>query len=847
MKTTLIASLALLTGAASALHEDDPKILHRQHPFNGPVWRQSPATFGGQGGAPGTMGSPAFGSNNVTLKAWFPLNQIDGASSGNDCWGYVSPSGREYGIMCTSSGTAFFEVTNPANTQLVGWIDGNDSLWRDVKVYGEYAYSVTEGSGGIQVISLANIDAGQVTLVNTINDVGTANSHNVVINEDSGFLYRSGGGSEGLRMYSLANPASPQYVGSWSARYVHDAQVVTYTTGPNAGREIAYCCAGLNGGSGDTGLTIVDVTNKANPTVIGQVYWPNRAYSHQGWLSEDRQYFYMGDELDENGSLPSTTYVIDVSDPDNAFYVTSFTNGNLAITHNCYTKDGLLYAANYTSGLRVFDLNANPTNPPEYAFYDTYAANDGATFNGLWSVFPYFPSGTVIGSDLESGFFVWDVGQPELALSITGGAPDLVAPGGDFVEMEIQELVAGSLDTSSPTINYDLGTGMQSVPMVAMGGTTWRGTLPSMPCGSPVTWFLTAQGASGQLYTMPEGAPGSTYGSMYADGENLMADEDMEANPGWTVGWAGDTATTGIWEYGDPVGTAAQPEDDHTESGSNCWFTGQGSPGGSVGANDVDGGATSLVTSSYDLSAQSDPTLSFFLWYSNTAGASPNADVFRVDLSSNGGSTWVNALTVGPAGTGTSGGWIEYSIQVASVVSLTNQVRVRFVAEDAGSGSIVEAAVDDFRISELDCSGASLGTRYCSPAATNSTAQPGVLDASGSAVAADNDLTLTGSSLPTSQFCYFVASQSQASIPNPGGSMGTLCLGAPIARFNAQVQNTGPSGSASIAVDLTSVPLPPAFGYAVQPGETWNWQLWYRDVVLNPTSNFTDAISITFQ
>ena len=157
------------------------------------------------------------------------------------------------------------------------------------------------------------------------------------------------------------------------------------------------------------------------------------------------------------------------------------------------------------------------------------------------------------------------------------------------------------------------------------------------------------------------------------------------------------------------------------------------------------------------------------------------------------------------------------------------------------------AAVDDFRISELDCSGGTLGTRYCSPAATNSTAQPGVLDASGSAIAADNDLTLIGSSLPASQFCYFVASQSQASIPNPGGSMGTLCLGAPIARFNAQVQNTGASGSASIAVDLTNVPLPPAFGYAVQPGETWNWQLWYRDVVLSPTSNFTDAISITFQ
>jgi len=846
MKLHLLLPAAVLCTGAVALHDDDPKILHRQRPFAGPIWRNLGLT-NGSGGVPGTSSNPFVGSSNVTLQAQVPLNQIDGASSGNDCWGYVSPSGREYGIMCTSSGTAFFDVTVPSNPQQVGYVSGPGSLWRDVKVYDQYAYIVSEGGSGIQVVSLANIDSGQVTLSGVVNDVGTANTHNVFIDEDAGFLYRTGGGGNGLRMYSLANPASPQYVGAWSSRYVHDAQVVTYTSGPNAGRQIAYCCAGLNGGSGDTGLTIVDVTNKSNPQVIGQVYWPNRAYSHQGWLSEDRQYFYMGDELDEDGSLPTTTYVINVADPDNAFYVTSFTNGNSAITHNCYVKNGLLYAANYTSGLRIFDLNANPTNPPEYGFYDTYAAGDGATFNGLWSVFPYFPSGTVIGSDLESGFLVWDVGEPELNLSINGGAPDLVNPGGDFVEMEIQELVAGGLDVSSPTINYDLGAGMQSVPMVAMGGTTWRGTLPPMPCGSPVTWFLTAQGSSGQLYTMPEGAPANTYGSMYADGETFMVDEDMETNPGWTVGWAGDTATTGVWEYGNPRGTAAQPEDDNTEPGTNCWFTGQGSIGGSLGENDVDGGATSLVTPSYDLGSFLDPEVGFYLWYSNTTGASPNADTFRVDVSQNGGSSWVNALTVGPTGTGTNGGWIFYSFRIADFITMTSQVRLRFVAEDAGSGSIVEAAVDDLTVSELDCSGTSLGTRYCSPAVINSTVQSGRLDLSGSAVVADNDLTLTGSFLPTSQFCYFVASQSQASIPNPGGSMGVLCLGSPIARFKNQIQNTGATGSASIAVDLTNVPLPPAFGYAIQPGETWNWQLWYRDVLIGPTSNFTDAISLTFQ
>ena len=636
-------------------------------------------------------------------------------------------------------------------------------------------------------------------------------------------------------MYSLANPASPQYVGAWSSRYVHDAQVVTYTSGPNAGRQIAYCCAGLNGGSGDTGLTIVDVTNKSNPQVIGQVYWPNRAYSHQGWLSEDRQYFYMGDELDEDGSLPTTTYVINVADPDNAFYVTSFTNGNTAITHNCYIKNGLLYAANYTSGLRIFDLNANPTNPPEYGFYDTYAAGDGATFNGLWSVFPYFPSGTVIGSDLESGFLVWDVGEPELNLSINGGAPDLVDPGGDFVEMEIQELVAGGLDTSSPTINYDLGTGMQSVPMVAMGGTTWRGTLPPMPCGSPVTWYLTAQGTSGQLYTMPEGAPANTYGSMYADGEIFMVDEDMETNPPTSANGDGPTCSG--------ARTRAPPVRGRQHRGWHELLVHR--PGlrrrllartTSTAAPRPGHAATTWRASWTPRSASTSGT--------PTPRAPPRTRTLPGGRVANGGSSWVNALTVGPTGTGTTGAGSSTPSASTDFITMTSQVRL-LRRRGRWLRFVVEAAIDDLTVS-AGLLGGSLGTRYCSPR-SSTPAPSGRIDLSGSAVAADNDLTLTGSFLPTSQFCYFVASQSQASIPNPGGSMGVLCLGSPIARFKNQIQNTGATGSASIAVDLTNVPLPPAFGYAVQPGETWNWQLWYRDVLIGPTSNFTDAISLTFQ
>jgi hypothetical protein len=80
------------------------------------------------------------------------------------------------------------------------------------------------------------------------------------------------------------------------------------------------------------------VTNKNNPIVLDEVFWPGAAYSHQAWLSQDLQYLYLNDELDENGIKPTTTYVIDVADPANASLVGSFTNGNTAVGHNLYTK-----------------------------------------------------------------------------------------------------------------------------------------------------------------------------------------------------------------------------------------------------------------------------------------------------------------------------------------------------------------------------------------------------------------------------------------------------------------------------------------------------------------------------
>ncbi len=139
-----------------------------------------------------------------------------------------------------------------------------------------------------------------------------------------------------------------------------------------------------------------------------------------------------------------------------------------------------------------------------------------------------------------------------------------------------------------------------------------------------------------------------------------------------------------------------------------------------------------------------------------------------------------------------------------------------------------------------------LGTSFCEPAAANSTGSPGQLLASGSDQVADNDFTLTATSLPQNQFGYFVASQGQTAPVTPPGSQGNLCLGggSPILRFTAQVGNSGAAGTFSATLDLAN--FPPPYGGAVLPGQTWSFEGWYRDHNPTATSNFTQGVAVLF-
>ncbi len=859
---SLLALTLAATGAAA--HDGDPKILDKRPAYQGPGFKNVLKSRFATGGGQQELGAGTqFARSNVTLLSWMPLSDfgVGSGGNGNSCFGYTSPSGREYAIFGHSNGTAIIEITQPGNATIVAQISGPQSLWRDMRVYGAYAYAASEGGNGIQVINLTQVDSGIVTQGTTVLTGGSTATHTLAIDTDSGRLYRAGGGGNGLRIYNVGtNPAAPQFLGVWPDRYVHEAQVVTYPTGgPGGGpRQLAICCGGLNNGYDQTGIDIVDVTNGAAPVSLGHFAYGQPGYSHQAWLSPDRQFLFHNDEID---SRPFTR-VFDASNlngsPPTLPYLGEFQNG-VSVDHNIYTKGSLVYESNYRSGLRVFDTTTGVTTPTLHAWFDTFPADDSSGYNGLWNNYPYFPSGVVIGSDLESGFFAWWVGTPQIEFTFPAGAPATVNPAGEAVTVQLQQLTPGILQAGSAKLYWSTGGAYTPVDLVALGGDLYAAVFPALPCGTNVSYYIAATSTNGIVWTSPEGAPSQSDTAVVAFGSTTVVANDFETGvSGFARDTAGDTATSaGFWVRVNPNGTAEQSEDDHTPgTGLLCWVTGQGSTGGSVGEADVDTGRTTLLSGTYDLSAYASPVVGYWRWYSNDGNGAVD-DSFRVDVTAN-GTTWVNVETLGPGHAQASGGWFYHQFNVTDFIAQTNTVRVRFAAEDLGSGSIVEAAIDDFEITEADCTGYAAfcsgdgsgtdcpcgNTGAAGAGCANSTGTSGLLAGSGAASVASDTLSLDASGLPSNVFLlYFQGTQAVNSGLGAVFGDGLRCAGGAVVRLATRAA-AGTTSSYPQGGD----PSVSVRG-GVAAGDTRYYQAWYRNSASFcsiDTFNLTNGLSVVW-
>jgi choice-of-anchor B domain-containing protein len=374
----------------------------------------------------------AFTCSNIELTSHVPVGGLGGDRGAwvNDVWGWTDPeTQREIALVARRDGTSFVDLSNPSSPRLLGnlprTVGSPPSVWRDIKVMNDHAYIVADGAGahGVQVFDLTRLRGVRGTPVNfapdtTYHEIHSA--HNVVVDTTSGFLYVVGANSGGetcgggLHIVDAREPRQLRFIGCYNDRaganprgYTHDAQCLVYR-GPDTryrGREI---CVGSN----EREINIADVTDKANPVLIGRNSYPNVSYAHQGWFDDEQRYFYMNDEGDElDGVVDGTrTIVWDLSRLDDPVVAHQYIGPVKSSDHNLFVRGNLVFEANYGSGLRVLDIT-DRVRPREIGYFDSAPLNDdgpghSAAQSGAWSNYPFFRSGIVVFTSVREGLFI---------------------------------------------------------------------------------------------------------------------------------------------------------------------------------------------------------------------------------------------------------------------------------------------------------------------------------------------------------------------------------------------------------------------------------------------------------
>jgi hypothetical protein len=328
-----------------------------------------------------------------------------------------------------------------------------------------------------------------------------------------------------------------------------------------------------------------------------------------------------------------------------------------------------------------------------YTSYVTLNVTEGAQYYirvGGWSD-GSVGSGTLFVDGPGDGC----VTEPVVVIDYPNGRPSLVDPnGGTMVEIDV---TAGTSVPDSGTLNWNSGSGWNSAPLDG----SFNATFPAFDCGDSVNWYVSVDTVDGDTVVSPAGAPSNSWNALAYSGSEVIFDDDFQTDQGWSVD---ASAGTGNWDRGVPStgGVRCDAPTDADGSGM-CYVTGNSTD------EDVDDGTTTLYSPVMDASEA--PVLSYSRWYNNGApcnGGDPQNDYFYVDISDDGGASWMNLETVGPVSE-SSGGWyaVEYDLSSVAGFEPSANFMVRFACGDLGAGSVIEAAVDGVGLSRSYCDEAS--------------------------------------------------------------------------------------------------------------------------------------------
>ncbi len=556
----------------------------------------------------------------VDLLAHFAFEQLSApAASATDVWGFVDlNTHREYAIVGYDIGTAVIDVTDPENPVEVGFVDGQPAGWRDVKVYQlrdeaagrwrAYAYVTTDGAtDGLFVIDLSGLPHSirklghQSDYISAHNVYATDTDYStgLSLSGEPPLLAISGSniGDGRHRGYSLADPADPAFVAGASINgYMHDASSMPITDG----RKDTQC---INGGDrcevlfdfNEDLLNVWDITVPEDPQPLGTATYAGVGYVHSGWWSEDRQYVFVHDEVDEQEGLNTTLRVFSVADLRSPAEVGSWSGPTRAIDHNGFVRGNRYYMSNYSRGLTVLDIT-EPETPVTVGRLDTYPFSNPPSFVGAWGAYPFFFSNTVAVSDIDSGLYLArdrSLDVPEGRLSFSD--PSFAADEGQTASLTVQRTggSSGNVAVDFEIVHATARAGDYQAPS---GSLAWNdGDAADRTIDIPLANDGVSEGLESLLVRLVDPQGGATLGehnvaSVYlsdpgAAGEiGFMADDVETAERGFAhavlvLHRGGSAVGPASVDFAVTDGTASADSDyEGPASGTVAWEPGDGDP-----------------------------------------------------------------------------------------------------------------------------------------------------------------------------------------------------------------------------------------------------------------------------
>ena len=688
----------------------------------------------------------AFAQLNMTL-----LDSRDYTADLNDIWGWADDStGVEYALVGAQTGFSIVSLEDPTNIEEVAFIPGDQSIWRDIKTYGDYAYVTTDqGDDGLLVVDLSQLpDAAPFQYI-PYNFPGASEllrtCHNLYIDEADGFIYLVGCNVNDGGMIILdpkTTPFTPEFTAFGPNVYAHDIYV---------DNDRAYNSEIYQGT-----MTIYDVTDKENIEFLGNQSTPDN-FTHNIWNDSTNTYAFTTDEV-ANAAVAS----YDVSDPADIIpldeYRPAETLGEDVIPHNVHVWQDWLIISYYTDGGKIVDAS-RPDNLVEVGNFDTFFGNSGG-FNGTWGAYPFLPSGTVLLTDIGNGLFVLAPNYVNGAFlegivtdSLTGdpiiGAEVIIqSDQPNFEESKLGGVYKtgiaepGTFDVTYTALGYfpktlsvSIDNGQVTVQdaelrpfprynvsvqaIDAETGAAVEGANVLVNNDDYAFNLTTDANGTAALMNVVEGdyrilvtAWGYEYGvvedySNTEDGTVTVAltpgyQDDFITDLGWTS--TVDGANAGAWDRGRPFGRtyfgnpAIPDEDVPDDFGDQAYLTQNSS--GQLGSHDVDNGAVILTSPIIELSRYNQALLTFDYWFFNDGGAQgsgePNdsLEILVVDMAT-------SARTRIAVYTGSTEAWVSSEELDLSTVAPGADIRLEVITSDLPqTGHLVEAAFDNLFITE---------------------------------------------------------------------------------------------------------------------------------------------------